>query len=59
MIHPRKFVDLNGFLMTLEEFPVILASNSVKALVELWNGEIIRRVDTISPKIPFYRTDPY
>ena len=45
-------MDPNGFLKALEDFPVASAGDAVEALVDLWNGEMARAVDTIAPKHP-------
>ncbi|KAF7237949.1 RNA-directed DNA polymerase from mobile element jockey [Varanus komodoensis] len=45
-------MDPDGFLKALEEFPVDKAGAPVDALVELWNGEMTRAIDTIAPKCP-------
>ncbi|KAF7235294.1 Vomeronasal type-2 receptor 26 [Varanus komodoensis] len=45
-------MDPDGFLKALGEFPADKAGAPVKALVELWNGEMTRAVDTIAPKRP-------
>lgn len=41
-------MDPKGFLMALGEFPVALVSNSVEVLVDLWNEEMSRAIDTIA-----------
>ncbi|KAF7254271.1 CMP-N-acetylneuraminate-beta-1,4-galactoside alpha-2,3-sialyltransferase [Varanus komodoensis] len=45
-------MDPDGFLKALGEFPVDKAGTPVDALVELWNGEMARAIDTIAPKCP-------
>lgn len=35
-------MDLNGFLRALGEFALTLAGNSVDALIDLWNGEMMQ-----------------
>ncbi|KAF7251650.1 RNA-directed DNA polymerase from mobile element jockey [Varanus komodoensis] len=45
-------MDPDGFLKALGEFPADKTGAPVKALVELWNGEMTRAVDTIAPKHP-------
>uniref|UniRef100_A0A8D2J9Z0 Reverse transcriptase domain-containing protein n=1 Tax=Varanus komodoensis TaxID=61221 RepID=A0A8D2J9Z0_VARKO len=45
-------MDPDGFLKALGEFPADKTGAPVKALVELWNGEMTRAVDTIAPKRP-------
>ncbi|KAF7241902.1 Non-homologous end-joining factor 1 [Varanus komodoensis] len=49
---PRSRMDPDGFLKALGEFPADKTDASVEALVELWNGEMTRAVDTIAPKRP-------
>ena len=43
MVHPRRLMDQNGFLVALGEFLVVSAGNSVEL-------EMARTLDTISPK---------
>uniref|UniRef100_A0A8D2LLU3 Reverse transcriptase domain-containing protein n=1 Tax=Varanus komodoensis TaxID=61221 RepID=A0A8D2LLU3_VARKO len=45
-------MDPDGFLKALGDFPVDKAGAPVDALVELWNGEMTRAIDTIAPKRP-------
>ncbi|KAF7252107.1 putative RNA-directed DNA polymerase from transposon BS [Varanus komodoensis] len=45
-------MDPEGFLKALGEFPADKTGAPVEALVELWNGEMTRAVDTIAPKRP-------
>ncbi|XP_061490084.1 uncharacterized protein LOC133388035 [Rhineura floridana] len=52
MVRPRRLMDPDGFLMALGDFPVTSAGDSVEALVDLWNGEMARAVDTIAPERP-------
>ncbi|KAF7244472.1 VWFA and cache domain-containing protein 1 [Varanus komodoensis] len=49
---PRSRMDPDGFLGALGEFPADKTGAPVEALVELWNGEMTRAVDTIAPKRP-------
>ncbi|KAF7250618.1 hypothetical protein EYD10_03722 [Varanus komodoensis] len=49
---PRSQMDPDGFLKALGEFPADKTGAPVEALVELWNGEMTRAVDTIAPKRP-------
>ncbi|KAF7249282.1 Peroxisome proliferator-activated receptor gamma coactivator 1-beta [Varanus komodoensis] len=49
---PRSRMDPDGFLKALGEFPADKTGAPVEALVELWNGEMTRAVDTIAPKHP-------
>ncbi|KAF7236044.1 putative RNA-directed DNA polymerase from transposon BS [Varanus komodoensis] len=49
---PRSQTDPDGFLKALGEFPADKTGAPVKALVELWNGEMTRAIDTIAPKRP-------
>ncbi|KAF7251817.1 putative RNA-directed DNA polymerase from transposon BS [Varanus komodoensis] len=49
---PRSRMDPDGFLKALGEFPADKTGAPVEALVELWNGEMTRAVDTIAPKRP-------
>ncbi|KAF7245134.1 Threonylcarbamoyladenosine tRNA methylthiotransferase [Varanus komodoensis] len=51
-VHSRSQVDPDGFLKALGEFPADKTGAPVEALVELWNGEMARAVDTIAPKRP-------
>ncbi|KAF7244380.1 putative RNA-directed DNA polymerase from transposon BS [Varanus komodoensis] len=51
-VRPRSRMDPDGFLKALGEFPADQTGAPVEALVELWNGEITRAVDTIAPKRP-------
>ncbi|KAF7249630.1 putative RNA-directed DNA polymerase from transposon BS [Varanus komodoensis] len=51
-VRPRSWMDPDGFLQALGEFPADKTGAPVKALVELWNGEMTRAVDTITPKRP-------
>ena len=55
LVHPKRLIDTNGFLMALGDFPVASAGDSVKVLVDLWNGEMARAVDTIAPERPLSR----
>lgn len=52
MAGPRKLVNPNGFLPALEEFPAVWADDSIKAWLNLWNGEMARAVNTIAPQHP-------
>ncbi|KAF7246806.1 Chorion-specific transcription factor GCMa, partial [Varanus komodoensis] len=45
-------MDPGGFLKALGEFPADKTGAPVEALVELWNREMTRAVDTIAPKRP-------
>ncbi|KAF7254198.1 hypothetical protein EYD10_01049 [Varanus komodoensis] len=45
-------MDPDGFLEALGDFPVGKAGAPVDALVELWNEEMTRAIDTIAPKRP-------
>ncbi|KAF7254804.1 RNA-directed DNA polymerase from mobile element jockey [Varanus komodoensis] len=49
-VRPRSRMDPEGFLKALGEFPADKMGAPVEALVELWNGEMTRAVDTIAPK---------
>ncbi|KAF7235047.1 Vomeronasal type-2 receptor 26 [Varanus komodoensis] len=49
---PWSRMDPDGFLKALGEFPADKTGVPVEALVELWNGEMTRAVDTITPKRP-------
>ncbi|KAF7249458.1 RNA-directed DNA polymerase from mobile element jockey [Varanus komodoensis] len=49
---PRSRMDPDGFLKALGDFPADKTGAPVEALVELWNGEMTRAVDTIAPKRP-------
>ncbi|KAF7247658.1 RNA-directed DNA polymerase from mobile element jockey [Varanus komodoensis] len=51
-VRPRSRMDPEGFLKALGEFPADKTGAPVEALVELWNGEMTRAVDTIAPKRP-------
>ncbi|KAF7243052.1 putative RNA-directed DNA polymerase from transposon BS [Varanus komodoensis] len=51
-VRPRSWMDPDGFLKALGEFPADKTGAPVEALVELWNGEMTRAVDTIAPKHP-------
>ncbi|KAF7251550.1 hypothetical protein EYD10_03015 [Varanus komodoensis] len=51
-VRPRIRMDPDGFLKALGEFPADKTGAPVKALVELWNGEMTRAIDTIAPKCP-------
>ncbi|KAF7247959.1 putative RNA-directed DNA polymerase from transposon BS [Varanus komodoensis] len=51
-VRPRSRMDPEGFLKALGEFPADKTGAPVEALVELWNGEMTRAVDTIAPKHP-------
>ncbi|KAF7243157.1 Ephrin type-A receptor 4 [Varanus komodoensis] len=51
-VSPRSRMDPDGFLKALGEFPADKTGAPVEALVELWNGEMTRAVDTIVPKHP-------
>ncbi|KAF7238137.1 Sperm-associated antigen 17, partial [Varanus komodoensis] len=51
-VRPRSWMDPEGFLKALGEFPADKTGAPVEALVELWNGEMTRAVDTIAPKHP-------
>ncbi|KAF7250260.1 EGF-like repeat and discoidin I-like domain-containing protein 3 [Varanus komodoensis] len=50
LVHPQSRMDPDGFLKALGKFPVDKAGAPVDALVELWNGEMARAIDTIAPK---------
>ncbi|KAF7234862.1 50S ribosomal protein L1 [Varanus komodoensis] len=52
LVHPQSRMDPDGFLKALGDFPVDKAGDPVDALVELWNGEMTRAIDTITPKHP-------
>ncbi|KAF7241018.1 RNA-directed DNA polymerase from mobile element jockey [Varanus komodoensis] len=62
-VRPRSRMDPEGFLKALGEFPADKTGAPVEALVELWNGEMTRAVDTIAPKRPLppgrARTSPW
>ncbi|KAF7234897.1 E3 ubiquitin-protein ligase TRIM21 [Varanus komodoensis] len=49
---PQSRMDPDGFLKALGEFLANKTGAPVGALVELWNGEMTRAVDTIAPKHP-------
>ncbi|KAF7253695.1 hypothetical protein EYD10_00878 [Varanus komodoensis] len=51
-VHPQSWMDPDGFLKALGEFPADKTGVPVEALVELWNREMTRAVDTIAPKRP-------
>lgn len=40
-------MDPIGFLMALGEFSVALEGDPVKALADLWNGEMVRAVAVV------------
>ncbi|KAF7252318.1 Solute carrier family 22 member 7 [Varanus komodoensis] len=52
LVLPQGWMDPDGFLKALGEFPDDKAGAPVDALVELWNGEMARAIDTIAPKHP-------
>ncbi|XP_062839868.1 uncharacterized protein LOC134299860 [Anolis carolinensis] len=52
MVHPKRLMDPEGFLTALGEFPASSAGDPVDALVSLWNGEMTRAIDTITPERP-------
>ncbi|KAF7243480.1 putative RNA-directed DNA polymerase from transposon BS, partial [Varanus komodoensis] len=52
LVRPRSGMDPDVFLKALGEFPVDKAGAPVDALVELWNGDMTRDIDTIAPKRP-------
>ncbi|KAF7237672.1 Holo-[acyl-carrier-protein] synthase [Varanus komodoensis] len=52
MVRPRSQMDPDGFLRALGDFPVDKAGAPVDALVELWNGEMARVFDMITPLLP-------
>ena len=52
MAHLRKLMDPNVFLRALGEFPITSEDNSIEALLDLWNKEMARIIDTITPKCP-------
>ncbi|KAF7238147.1 Sperm-associated antigen 17 [Varanus komodoensis] len=52
LVCPRSRMDPDGFLEALGDFPVGKAGDPVDALVELWNEEMTRAIDTIAPKRP-------
>uniref|UniRef100_A0A803TJI5 Reverse transcriptase domain-containing protein n=1 Tax=Anolis carolinensis TaxID=28377 RepID=A0A803TJI5_ANOCA len=52
MDFPRRLMDPNGFLMSLGDFPVMAPGDPVEALVDLYNIEMARAVDTITPERP-------
>ncbi|KAF7251034.1 putative RNA-directed DNA polymerase from transposon BS [Varanus komodoensis] len=51
-VRPQSWMDPDGFLKALGEFPADKTGAPVEALVELWNGQMTRAVDTIAPKHP-------
>ncbi|KAF7240068.1 Transcription activator BRG1 [Varanus komodoensis] len=52
MVCPQSLMDSDGFLRVLEEFPVDRTGTAVDAPVDLWNEEMGRAIDTISPRHP-------
>lgn len=50
LVHPRRLMDLEEFLVALEAFLAAWASNSFEALVNPWNEEITRTVNVIIPE---------
>ncbi|KAF7238196.1 WD repeat-containing protein on Y chromosome [Varanus komodoensis] len=52
MVHPWSWMDPDGSLKALGDFLDDKAGAPVDALVELWNGEMARAIDTIAPKCP-------
>ncbi|KAF7250183.1 putative RNA-directed DNA polymerase from transposon BS [Varanus komodoensis] len=51
-VRPWSRMDPDGFLKALGEFPADKTGAPVEALVEQWNTEMTRAVDTIAPKRP-------
>lgn len=54
MAHPGTLMEPDVFLNAVGDFPVEKASDPVTTLVLLWNGEMIRAVDMITPEHPFW-----
>ncbi|KAF7254753.1 Formin-2, partial [Varanus komodoensis] len=52
LVWPRSWMNPDGFLEALGDIPVDKAGDPVDALVELWNEEMTRAIDTIAPKRP-------
>ncbi|KAF7251291.1 Dystrophin, partial [Varanus komodoensis] len=52
LVCPESRMDPDGSLEALGDFPVDKAGDPVDALVELWNEEMTRAIDTITPKRP-------
>uniref|UniRef100_A0A8D2J5Z0 Reverse transcriptase domain-containing protein n=1 Tax=Varanus komodoensis TaxID=61221 RepID=A0A8D2J5Z0_VARKO len=52
LVRPWSQMDPDGFLEALGDFPVDKAGDPVDALVELWNEEMTRAIDMITPKRP-------
>uniref|UniRef100_A0A803TWP1 Reverse transcriptase domain-containing protein n=1 Tax=Anolis carolinensis TaxID=28377 RepID=A0A803TWP1_ANOCA len=52
MVCPRRLMDPDGFLRSLGDLPVIEADNPVDALVDRYNSELARAIDTIAPEHP-------
>ncbi|KAF7246017.1 putative RNA-directed DNA polymerase from transposon BS [Varanus komodoensis] len=52
LVRPQSQMDPDGFLEALGDFPVDKAGAPVDALVEVWNDEMTRAIDTIAPKRP-------
>ena len=49
MVHPRRRMGPNGFLMAPGELPVASAYYSVDTLVDLWNGKMARAITSKCP----------
>ena len=51
-------MDPNGFLTALGEFLIASAGDSVETLVDLWNGEMARRLTQSLLSAPFHKVEP-
>lgn len=54
---PKRLTDPNGFLVALEEFPVTLASDSLEALVNLWNGGMAKTTYRLDPNVSSHKVE--